>query len=62
MPSPPSAPSRAWSSKLQQWLCFIGTELHKSLFTPLFGKTTPPEVKAYTLEKYLSRLEYLDKR
>ena len=47
-------------SKLQQWLCFIGTELHKSLFTPLLGKTTPPEVKAYTLEKYLSRLEYLD--
>jgi glutathione S-transferase len=48
-------------SKLQQWLCFIGTELHKSLFTPLLGKTTPAEVKAYVLEKYLSRLEYLDK-
>ena len=48
-------------SKLQQWLCFIGTELHKSLFTPLLGKATPAEVKAYTLEKYLSRLEYLDK-
>jgi glutathione S-transferase len=48
-------------SKLQQWLCFIGTELHKSLFTPLLGKTVPAEVKAYTLEKYLSRLEYLDK-
>src|ERR1700741_497943 len=46
-------------SKLQQWLCFIGTELHKSLFTPLLGKTTPAEVKAYTLEKYLSRLVYL---
>jgi len=48
-------------SKLQQWLCFIGTELHKSLFTPLLGKTTPAEVKAYALEKNLSRLEYLDK-
>ena len=48
-------------SRLQQWLCFIGTEVHKSLFTPLLGKTTPAEVKAYTLEKYLSRLEYLDK-
>ena len=47
-------------SKLQQWLCFIGTEVHKSLFTPLLGKTTPAEVKAYTLEKYLSRLEHLD--
>ena len=47
-------------SKLQQWLCFIGTEVHKSLFTPLLGKTTPAEVKAYTLEKYLSRLQHLD--
>jgi glutathione S-transferase len=47
-------------SKLQQWLCFIGTELHKSLFTPLLGKTTPAEVKAWTLEKYLSRLAHLD--
>ena len=48
-------------SKLQQWLCFIGTELHKGLFTPLLGKTVPAEVKDYTLEKYLSRLDYLDK-
>ena len=48
-------------SKLHQWLCFIGTELHKGLFTPLLGKTVPAEVKAYTLEKYLSRLDYLDK-
>ena len=48
-------------AKLQQWLCFIGTELHKALFTPLLGKTVPAEVKAYTLEKYLSRLDYLDK-
>jgi len=48
-------------SRLQQWLCFIGTELHKGLFTPLLGKTVPAEVKSYTLEKYLSRLDYLDK-
>ena len=48
-------------SKLQQWLCFIGTELHKALFMPLLGKTAPAEVKAYTLGKYLSRLDYLDK-
>ena len=47
-------------SRLQQWLCFIGTELHKGLFTPLLGKNVPAEVKAYTLEKYLSRLDYLD--
>ncbi len=47
--------------RLQQWLCFIGTELHKGLFTPLLGKNAPAEVKTYTLEKYLSRLDYLDK-
>ena len=48
-------------SKLHQWLCFIGTELHKGLFVPLLGKTVPAEMKAYTLEKGLSRLDYLDK-
>jgi glutathione S-transferase len=47
-------------SKLQQWLCFVGTELHKGLFTPLLGKSVPAEVKTYTLERYLSRLDYLD--
>ncbi|OQW60915.1 MAG: glutathione S-transferase [Proteobacteria bacterium SG_bin9] len=48
-------------TRLQQWLCFIGTELHKSLFTPLLDRKAPPEVKAYTLEKNLSRLEHLNK-
>src|ERR1051325_5059862 len=47
-------------AKLQQWLCFIGTELHKGLFVPLLSKTAPAEAKAYTLEKGLSRLDYLD--
>jgi glutathione S-transferase len=47
-------------SKLQQWLCFIGTELHKGLFAPLLSKTAPAEAKAYALEKGLSRLDYLD--
>ena len=61
-PNPASAPGPASNArKLQQWLCFIGTELHKGLFTPLLGKTAPAEVKAYTLERYLSRLDYLDK-
>ena len=47
-------------SRLQQWLCFIGTELHKGLFTTLLSKTAPAEAKAYTLEKGLSRLDYLN--
>lgn len=48
-------------SRLQQWLCFIGTELHKGLFTALLDRKSPAEVKAYTLEKYLPRLDYLGK-
>jgi glutathione S-transferase len=47
-------------SRLHQWLCFIGTELHKGLFVPVLDKKAPPEVKAYILGKGLSRLDYLD--
>jgi glutathione S-transferase len=47
-------------TRLQQWLCFIGTELHKGLFAPLLDKKAPAEVKSYTLERYLSRLDYLN--
>jgi glutathione S-transferase len=32
-------------SRLHQWLCFIGTELHKGLFVPLLDKKAPPEAK-----------------
>jgi len=48
-------------SRLQQWLCFIGTELHKGLFMPLLDRKAPAEMKAYVLEKYLSRLDVLNK-
>jgi glutathione S-transferase len=47
-------------SRLHQWLCFIGTELHKALFIPLFDRKMPDEVKALTLMKGESRLSYLD--
>jgi glutathione S-transferase len=47
-------------SRLQQWLCFIGTELHKGLFVPLLTRTAHPEVHAWTLSKQLSRLDYLN--
>lgn len=47
-------------SRLHQWLCFIGTELHKALFVPLLGKDTPGAVKSWALAKNLSRLAYLD--
>jgi glutathione S-transferase len=57
--APPESDRRA-RAKLRQWLSFIGTELHKALFTPLVGRETPPEVKAWTVRKYASRLAYLD--
>src|SRR6201988_4864322 len=47
-------------SRLHQWLCFLGTELHKGLFVPLLDKKAAPEVKSYILQKYLSRLDYLE--
>jgi glutathione S-transferase len=48
-------------TRLHQWLCFIGTELHKALFVPLLDKKLPAEMKAYILDKNLSRVTYLDK-
>jgi len=47
-------------SRLHQWLCFIGTELHKGLFVPLLDKKAGQETKAYVLEKNLSRLDHLE--
>ena len=47
-------------ARLQQWLCFIGTELHKGLFNPLFDQKAPDGTRVHTLKKYESRLNYLD--
>lgn len=44
---------------LQSWLCFIGTELHKSLFTLLLVKHAGPDAKAYAVGLAESRLGYL---
>jgi glutathione S-transferase len=46
-------------ARLQQWLCYIGTELHRGLFAPLLDRHAPPAVKAYTLEKGPSRMGYV---
>lgn len=45
--------------KLQEWLTFIGTELHRS-FSPLFAPTTPPETKATFITKLQGRLKWVD--
>jgi len=58
----PPVSDRLGRARLQQWLCFIGTELHKGLMTPLLDRKAPEAVKAYTLAKYLNRLDYLEER
>ena len=45
----PPASDRLARAKLQQWLSFIGTELHKGLMIPLLARETPSEVKAWTV-------------
>jgi glutathione S-transferase len=45
---------------LQQWLCFIGTELHKGLFNPLFDQKAPEGTRQHILNKFGSRLKFLD--
>jgi glutathione S-transferase len=47
-------------SRLQAWLCFIGTELHKGLFIPLLDRKAPEAAKQYAISKYGSRLDYLN--
>lgn len=47
-------------AKLQQWLCFIGTELHKALFIPLFEKALGEDAKQHARDKGKSRLAYLN--
>jgi len=48
-------------TRLHQWLCFIGTELHKASFTPLLSRKTPEETRAQTLDYAKRRLDYLNK-
>jgi glutathione S-transferase len=46
-------------SRLHQWLCFVGTELHKSLFLPLLDPNAPEGAKTYAIEKGTPRLDVL---
>lgn len=45
--------------KLQEWLTFIGTELHKG-FSPLFNPATPADFKPNVIERLLGRLKWVD--
>ena len=45
--------------RLQEWLAFIGTELHKN-FGPLFGSAMPAEGKSIFKDKLKNRFSYVD--
>ena len=47
--------------KLQQWLNFIGTELHKATYIPLLDDKAPAGAKDYAREKAALRFSYLDR-
>ncbi|HET7832493.1 MAG TPA: glutathione transferase GstA [Gallionella sp.] len=45
--------------RLQEWLTFIGTEIHKS-FSPLFNKASPEETKTAFRNRIALRLGYVE--
>jgi glutathione S-transferase len=47
--------------RLQEWLTFISSEIHKG-FSPLWYSGTPLEVKQMTKEKLAARFAYLDEK
>ena len=47
--------------RLQEWLNFITSEIHKQ-FSPLFRPTTPEEYKKIAKENLANRFEWLDKQ
>jgi glutathione S-transferase len=53
------AAGTAQRARLQQWLGFISTELHKAVFVPLLDARAPEDVKRYARDKASSRLGVL---
>jgi glutathione S-transferase len=47
-------------TKLQSWLNFISTELHKG-FSPLFNPSMPDAAKQFFRERLATRFQHLDK-
>lgn len=48
--------------RLQQWLSFIGSELHKYVFTPLLSPKFDEAAKAVAREAAAERFAYLDEQ
>ena len=53
-------PGTAERAKLQEWLGFVSTELHKAVFVPLLDPLAPADVHAYTRKKVALRLDLLE--
>lgn len=47
--------------RLQQWLSFIGTELHKAVFIPLLDPNAPDGAKAFARDKSGARFAHLER-
>ncbi len=47
--------------QLQEWLSFIGTELHKG-FGPLFAPGTPEDYKPVVRQRLMGRLQWVDEQ
>jgi glutathione S-transferase len=47
--------------RLQEWLTFIGTELHKG-HSPLFVPTTPEDYKPQVRERLMNRFAWVDQQ
>lgn len=60
---PRSGLAPEWGSperyRLQEWLTFIGTEIHKT-FSPLFNQATPEDYKKIAKENLAKRYAFVD--
>ena len=54
------APNGIQRYRLQQWLSFVGSELHKTVFTPLLSRTADETAKAAARASAVARFTYLD--
>jgi len=48
--------------RLQEWLNFIGTELHKATFIPLLDRNSPEGAKAFARQRLALRFGHLSQR
>jgi glutathione S-transferase len=48
-------------SQLQQWLNYIGTEVHKAVFATIFNPAAPPEARAYARQIAGKRFDVLSR-